>query len=117
GELSPGSATQQLHNYGGLLGFDYQLTPDLLVGAAAGGSESNFSVSTLATTGRLTGGHVGLYGLKTWGAYYAAAAVSYARFDNSTSRTIVGIGPTETATGSFAADQLGGRLELGWKQI
>jgi outer membrane autotransporter protein len=64
----------------------------------------------------MTGGHVGAYAMKTWGAWYAAATLSYARFDNSTTRTITGIGPTETASGRFDSDQLAARLELGWKQ-
>jgi uncharacterized protein with beta-barrel porin domain len=117
GNASPiGSASQTIRNYGGAFGFDYQAAPDLLLGFAAGGSEANVSVPDRATTGRLTGGHVGVYGLKTWGAYYLAASANYARFDNSTTRTIAGVGPTESATGSFASDQLSARLELGWKR-
>lgn len=117
GEASAGTATQSTRGYGGVLGVDYQAGPDLMIGFAAGGSETNFSVESLATTGRLTGGHVGAYAMKTWGVTYAAAAISYGHFTNSTTRTIVGIGPMETATGSFASDQIGGRLELGWSQI
>jgi uncharacterized protein with beta-barrel porin domain len=62
-----GSANQTIRNYGGALGADYQLAPDLLVGFAAGGSGASVSVPDRATTGDLTGGHFGLYGLKTWG--------------------------------------------------
>lgn len=116
GETSPGSASQTSRSYGGVIGVDHQVSRDLLLGIAAGGSESNFSVSDLSTSGRATGGHVGIYAVKTWNAFYAAASLSYARFDNSTTRTITGIGPTETATGSFASDLFGGRVELGWKQ-
>src|SRR6185312_12034267 len=42
-------------------------------------------------------------------------SLNYGRFDNSTTRTISGVGPTETATGSFASNQIGGRLEFGRK--
>ena len=111
-----GSANQTIRNYGGAFGFDYQAAPDLLVGFAAGGSEANVSVPDRSTTGRLTGGHFGVYGLKTWGAAYLAASANYARFDNSTTRTIAGVGPTENAAGNFASDQLSARLELGWKR-
>ncbi len=69
-----------------------------------------------STKGHLTGGHLGVYGLKTWGATYLAASANYARFDNSTTRTIAGVGPTENAAGNFASDQLSARLELGWKR-
>ncbi len=117
GETLTGSASQSLRSYGGTLGLDYQLQADLLIGIAVGASESNFSVSDRATDGRLTGGHIGLYGIKTWGPYYLAATASYANFDNTINRTITGIGTTENTTGRFTSDQLGGRLELGWKQI
>jgi outer membrane autotransporter protein len=111
-----GSANQTIRNYGGAFGFDYQAAPDLLWGFAAGGSEANVSVPDRSTKGNLTGGHFGVYGLKTWGAAYLAASANYARFDNSTNRTIAGVGPTENATGHFASDQLSARLELGWKR-
>jgi outer membrane autotransporter protein len=58
---------------------------------------------------------MGAYGVATRGVLYAAGLVSYSRFDNWTTRTIAGIGPTETATGSFASDLLGARLEIGRK--
>src|SRR5262249_62162219 len=58
-------------------------------------------------------GHVGGYGMATWGALYAAGVLSYSRFDNDVRRTIAGVGPTEAATGRFASDLLGARLELG----
>ena len=98
-----GSANQTIRNYGGAFGFDYKAAPDLLLGFAAGGSEAN-SVPDRATTGRLTGGHLGVYGLKTWGATYFAASANYARLDNSTTRVIAGLGPTEkTPRGSLPA--------------
>jgi len=116
GEADTGSSNQSVRSAGGMLGVDWQLARDLRVGFAAGGSESMFSASSLATSGRMTGGHVGAFAIKTWGTYYAAATLSYAHFDNSTTRTITGIGPTETASGSFGSDQLAARFELGWKQ-
>ena len=116
GEAETGSFKQSVRNAGGVLGVDWLFAPDFRIGMAAGGSESTFSVGSLATSGRVTGGHVGGYAMKTWGAYYAAASLSYARFDNSTTRTIAGVGPTESASGRFDSDQLSGRFELGWKQ-
>jgi uncharacterized protein with beta-barrel porin domain len=116
GQADTGSASQSVRSAGGVLGFDWQAAPDLRVGLAVGGSESTFSVAGLATSGRMTAGHVGAYAMKTWGAYYVAASLSYARLDNSTTRTIIGIGPTETVSGRFDSDQLSARLEIGWKQ-
>ena len=55
--------------------------------------------------------------MKTWGSVYAAGALSFSTFRNSTSRTIAGIGPTEVATGSFGSNLFSGRLELGSKHV
>ena len=108
-----GAAAASDRSAGGAAGLDYQANPDLLLGFGAGGSGSRFSVPDRATSGHVDGAHVGVYAMGRWGAAYAAALVSYGRYDNDTTRTIAGIGPTVTATGSFASDQLGARLEVG----
>jgi outer membrane autotransporter protein len=113
GDAVVGSADARTSAAGGAMGFDYQVDPTRLVGVAVGGSESHFSVPDRATSGDLLGGHVGAYGVATWGALYAAGVLSYSRFDNEIKRTIAGVGPSETATGRFATDLLGARLELG----
>jgi outer membrane autotransporter protein len=95
------------------MGFDYQVDPTQLVGFAVGASDAHFSVSDRATSGDALGGHVGAYGMATWGALYATGVLSYSRLDNRTTRTITGIGPSETATGSFASDLVGARVEIG----
>jgi autotransporter-associated beta strand protein len=116
GEPAIGSATLS-HNTGGLAGgLDYQFAPDLLAGFAMGGSSSNFSVRDRITSGYLEGAHLGGYGVKTWGSLYAAGALSFSTFRNSEARSIVGIGPAETASGSFDSNLLSGRIEMGWKQ-
>jgi outer membrane autotransporter protein len=113
GDASIGSADARTAAAGGAMGFDYQVDPTRLIGIAVGGSESHFSVPDRATSGDLLGGHVGAYGVATWGSLYAAGVLSYSRFDNDVRRTIAGVGPSETATGRFASDLLGARLELG----
>ena len=85
-DASFGASSQKSRTYGGVIGFDHQVTRDFMIGIAAGGSESNFSAQDLITSGRTTGGHIGVYAVKTWNAFYAAASLSYARFDNSTTR-------------------------------
>ncbi|MFL6821290.1 MAG: autotransporter domain-containing protein [Xanthobacteraceae bacterium] len=116
GEAGIGSADLSL-NTGGLAGgLDYNFAPDLLAGIAFGGSSSNFSVRDRITSGHLDAAHFGGYGVKTWGWLYAAGALSFSTFRNSTTRTIAGIGPTETATGSFGSNLLSGRVEVGAKQ-
>jgi outer membrane autotransporter protein len=113
GDASIGSADARSAAAGGAMGFDYQVDPTRLVGVAVGGSDSHFSVPDRATSGNLVGGHVGAYGLASWGALYAAGVLSYSRFDNEVTRTIAGVGPPETATGRFASDLFGARLEVG----
>ncbi len=116
GEAGIGSATLS-HNTGGLAGgLDYQFAPDLLAGFAIGGSSSNFSVRDRITSGHLEGAHFGGYGVKTWGPLYAAGTLAFSTFRNSETRSIVGIGPTETATGDFGSNLLSGRVEVGAKQ-
>jgi outer membrane autotransporter protein len=87
----------------------------LLVGMAAGGSWSSFSVPDRATGGTLDGAHLGGYGVARAGAWYAAGTLAFSAFDNRTSRTIAGVGPAEIANGSFRSDLLSGRFELGVK--
>lgn len=111
-----GGADQSTRTAGGAFGVDRQIGSDLLLGFAAGGSGSTFTVSDLSTSGRTDGGHVGVYGVKTFGQTYLAAMLNYARFDNSTERTITGVGTSETAKGGFNSDLFGGRLEIGWRR-
>jgi autotransporter-associated beta strand protein len=115
GETGIGSAPLSHNTAGGAAGLDYQFAPDVLAGFAVGGSSSNFSVPARLTSGHLDGAHFGGYGVKTWGSLYAAGAVSFNTFRDSTSRTIAGVGPTEVATASFDSNLLSGRLEVGSK--
>jgi uncharacterized protein with beta-barrel porin domain len=110
-----GTANQTSTTVGGAFGVDRQLTPDFLLGFAVGGSGSNFSVSSLTTSGRINAGHAGVYAIQRMGTSYIAATMNYARGETSTDRTITGVGPTENAKGKFASDQLSGRIELGRK--
>ena len=113
----PGSANVSQRGGGGAFGVGYSVDPGLTVGFAIGASTSHFSVDARATNGDLLAGHLGVYGTKQWGALYAAGALTYARIDNDTTRTIAGIGTTEIAKGSFASDMASGKLELGWRRV
>jgi uncharacterized protein with beta-barrel porin domain len=115
GEMQAGSASTKTTTGGGAMGVDRQVAPDLLVGFSVGASASSFSVADRDTTGELTAGHIGIYGTKFWGQAYTAGTLSYARFDNTTRRTIAGIGTTERASGSFSSDLAGARIEIGYR--
>jgi outer membrane autotransporter protein len=116
GEADPGSANLTHSTAGGAAGLDYQINPNLLLGFAAGGSASNFSVPDRATSGTVDGAHLGAYGVARSGAWYASGALAFATFDNRTNRTIAGVGPTEMENGKFNSDLFNGRFELGFKQ-
>lgn len=116
GDAAAGSADASVRGGGAAIGVNYSAVSDMLVGASIGGSASSFSVTDRATSGELLGLHIGAYGLRTWGAFYAAGAVSYSRYDNDTTRNISGVGSTETATGDFTSDLLTGRFEAGWRR-
>jgi uncharacterized protein with beta-barrel porin domain len=113
GNTSVGSASFSDRAAGGAMGVDHLLNPDLLLGIAAGGSSATFSVDDRATSGRLEGGHIGAYAMQRFGASYLSAQIAYSHFNNSTTRTISGVGPDEIAKGTFGSDQFGGRLEIG----
>jgi outer membrane autotransporter protein len=113
GDTAVGSASFTDRAAGGAIGLDRMVNPDLLFGLAVGGSSATFSVSDRATSGQVEGGHVGAYATQRFGEGYLSALASYGHFANSTTRTISGIGPDETAKGSFGSDQIGGRLEIG----
>jgi autotransporter-associated beta strand protein len=108
-----GSAAAQQNIGGGAFGGDYRAGPQTLVGLAAGLSDSNYSVAATGASGRATGAHFGLYGLQDWRTFYVNAAIAYSRFDGTATRSIVGIGNTETAKSSAVSSQLAGRIEVG----
>ncbi len=112
-DAATGSAAARQNVGGGAFGGDYRLDPDTLIGAAVGMSSSGYSVASAGASGRATGIHAGVYGLRNLGAAYLSGTVAYGHFDNSTTRNITGIGATETAKGAFTGDQIAGRFEIG----
>lgn len=98
---------------GGAFGVDYRILPQTLVGLAVGLSDTNYSVGATGASGRSTGFHVGLYGTQEWSGFYLNGAVAYGRYDGTNTRSIAGIGQTETAKSTVIANQFGGRVEVG----
>ena len=98
GVVSLGTARQDSDFFGGLVGLDYQVQPNLLIGAAAGGSNADFTVPDRATSGTVTGGHGGLYGI--YGGltgFYAEGSLSFSGFSNDVRRTAGAVGGTASA--------------------
>lgn len=116
GADSAGTSSLSHTTVGGSMGFDRQLSPDLLVGLAVGVSNSSFTVPDLATSGTLQGGHFGAYGVAKRGDLYGLGALTFGMFNNSTTRTVsAGASPSEIETAQFPSEQLGGYFELGWR--
>ena len=101
--------------YGGVLGLDYQVQPNILVGIAGGGSESSFNVSQRSTYGDVTGFHGGVYSLVDFGPFYATNSVTVSSFSNKTTRSVAGFGGLTTATekASFGSLDIRTRAEFG----
>ncbi len=116
GDPTVGSANLNHNTAGGAAGIDYQVNPNLLLGATAGGSFSRFSVADRFTSGNIDGAHLGAYGVSRFQQTYAAAAFTFGAFNNQTSRTVVGVGPTGIEFGRFDSYLLGGRVETGFVQ-
>jgi subtilase-type serine protease len=113
GEIAPGTATATSTRWGGALGLDYQVNPNLLLGVTAGGSESRFSLTSRSTSGTVGGFHTGVYGMLKNGDSYASASLNFSTFANRTTRGIAGVGATEIANGSFQSNEWRARLEVG----
>ncbi len=101
--------------YGGAVGLDYQLQPNILVGISGGGSESTFSVGGRATSGNVTGAHGGVYSIVDFGPFYGFNSVSVSSFSNNTTRSVTGFGGIATATekASFGSLDIRTRAEFG----
>jgi uncharacterized protein with beta-barrel porin domain len=98
---------------GGAFGGDYRVGPQTVLGVALGLSDNNYSVAATGASGRATGFHAGLYGTQDWNGFYANGALAYSRFDGNATRSIAGIGTTETAKSTAIANQFAARLEVG----
>jgi uncharacterized protein with beta-barrel porin domain len=116
GQLALGVAKSSTHAYGGAGGIDYQINANFLVGFAAGGTDGSFSTSQRGTQGSEGGMHIGVYGTANFGQLYATATLDGGYFTDHLKRSILGVGPMELANATFTENELGGRLEIGWKQ-
>ena len=112
-DTASGAPSAQQNIGGGAFGGDYRAGPRTLVGVAVGLSDSNYSVADTSASGRATGAHFGVYGLHEMSTFYVNAALAYSRFDGNATRSITGIGTTETAKSSAISSQLAGRVEIG----
>ena len=125
GEFPLGTARLKFNGGGVAAGADYQFSPYGLLGVAAGGGPSNFSVPDRATSGTVDAGHVAAYGVTRWNAFYASGIVGFDFFENrenrfaaipGTNAPIVPVpGFSEQLQGRFMSQSLSSRVEAGWR--
>jgi uncharacterized protein with beta-barrel porin domain len=131
GDPVVGSAPMSEIGGGLTAGVDYQLSPNLLMGFAAGHGLFSFEVPNRATTGTVDASHVGVYTVARKDDAYAIAMLDFDYFDNSENRTaaIPGAvipplfgspmttipGFAEQPGGKFGSYSVSGLFETGYK--
>lgn len=115
GSAMLGSASVSTQTGGGLVGFEYEVSPNLLVGAMAGATTTNYNVSSRSSFGSATSGQFGLYGVAKWNKFYLSTLFDYGYFSNESTRYVSGMGPTAEETANNSSNAFTGRLEVGYR--
>ena len=102
-------------DFGGVVGFDKVVAPGVIAGFAFGGTNSTSSVDGGATKGNVDAGHLSVYGVAESGPVYVSASLGYGRYAASSTRTVAGIGSTETWKGTYGANGYSGDVEVGYR--
>ena len=104
---------------GFMTGFDHQVAPNLLIGAAGGYSSGTYDAGQTLSRGQLEGGHMGFYGMWRSGPLYLSGTLGYARHEAKQSRVIGLEGQSEYARSiggmhnANAALEFGARFDMG----
>jgi outer membrane autotransporter protein len=114
GDARAGTADAALRGYGFAAGADYSVSPHALYGFALAGGGLSWSLAEGLGSGHADSFNAGVYGVRSVGDGYVAAALAYAWHGMTTDRT-VSVGGMERLRGSFDAHDVGGRLEAGYR--
>jgi outer membrane autotransporter protein len=95
-------------------GLDYLISPDTVAGFALAGGGTNWGLSAGLGSGRSDVFQAGVYGSHRFGPAYVAGAISFGSYWMSTDRTVTVAG-TDQLSASFLAQDLGARLEGGYR--
>jgi outer membrane autotransporter protein len=115
--LGNGNSQSLTYNFvGAAAGLDYRVTPNVLVGLAAGYTYGQQWVDSFYGKGWSNTVNVTAYGSYTQDAFYADALAGYAYSNNQAQRQlfIPGLQP-RTSNGSTGANQFLGQLETGYR--
>jgi outer membrane autotransporter protein len=109
-----GSHDTNTSQYGFATGLDYRISPNSTVGFALAGGATNWGVGNGLGSGNSNVFQSALYGSTRWGAAYLSAAIAYGAYMSTTDRFVTVAG-TDRLTADFTAQDLGGRVESGYR--
>jgi uncharacterized protein with beta-barrel porin domain len=109
-----GSNDRSLNVYGSVVGVDYRVTPHTLVGVALAGGGTNYGLANGLGGGYSDMFQSAVYSFTRINAAYFAATLAYAWQHESTSR-VVTVGGADDLTAGFDANDIGGRIEAGYR--
>ena len=115
GSSTVGSSSVSSQTGGGMAGFDYEVSPNLLVGMMAGATSSSYNVSNLSSSGSIASGQFGVYSVAKWQRFYLNTVFDYGYFSNASTRYVSGIGATSKETSSNNSNAFTGRAEVGYR--
>jgi uncharacterized protein with beta-barrel porin domain len=114
GDSSAGSHDRSARAIGYAAGLDYLVTPYTVVGFALGGGNTHYGLSDGLGGGRSDMFQSAVYSLTRVDAAYVSAALAYAWHQVSTDRYVTLAG-TDHLTADFSANNIGGRIEGGYR--
>ena len=114
GETWAGTHDRSARAVGFAAGLDYHVTPYTVVGFALAGGRTDYGLSEGLGAGRSTMFQSAVYSLTRKDNYYISTAVAYAWHGVTTDR-FLGSVDNEHLTGKYGADNVGGRLEGGYR--
>jgi uncharacterized protein with beta-barrel porin domain len=114
GDAAVGSHDRSVSNFGVATGLDYRVTPYTVAGFALAGGGTRYGLSEGLGSGRSDMFQAALYTSTRVDAAYIAAAIAYGFHQFNTDRYVTVAG-TDHLTANFAANNIGGRLEGGYR--
>lgn len=114
GNAAVGSGTATSSIYGAVVGADYHVSPDTLVGFAMAGGGTSFEVADALGSGRSDLFQTGMFLRHSIGAAYLSGALAYGWQDITSDRTLTLAG-TDHLRANFNANTFSGRVEAGYR--
>jgi outer membrane autotransporter protein len=114
GDAAAGTSDVATRTWGLAAGADYRLSSNTTLGFALAGGTMSWGLSDNLGGGKADLFQIGAFASHAFGAGYVSAAASYAWHDMTSDRTVTTVG-TEQMTANFRAQNIGGRIETGYR--